>query len=217
MPLPYVYSSIGLLPEVQVNTDVLSWLLRPVPFIAGLPAPSLAATPTPTAPCGKTPTYRVDPDPQIVKSQAYERHLGDTKEGESTYRVVERTRQTDEEYGAELCRGDDGVAPPISGVASEAFETGAAAQGEAIESAARLLVEGAQGSPEFDASVKERRAAPIVQGPAAAIADAIGGMARAGDGGERNGYGGVGSGGKEKAEGSSNRTGFHSYDETHQV
>lgn len=48
--LPWMY---------QVNVDVLSWLLRPVPFVAGLPAPR-TPNPTSTPPTSSTENDHVD-------------------------------------------------------------------------------------------------------------------------------------------------------------
>lgn len=61
---------MGLTP--QVNTDVLSWLLRPVPFVAGLPA----AAPTPPASFSSTPLQDGGCDPACAVARGDVQDIG---------------------------------------------------------------------------------------------------------------------------------------------
>lgn len=151
----------------QVNLDVLSWLLRPVPFVTGLPAPvPPLATPTP---------------------------FETTNGGEDSISNSNSPLATrDREYI------DSGVVP--GGGDSDARGAEKSVRKKGTQSAEVAPRGGAYGN---DPSVldrndpaKESRAVPVP----------VPHFQKAKD-----------DGGGEGTEGSKNRAGFHSYDETHQV
>ncbi|CAN0253255.1 unnamed protein product, partial [Ectocarpus fasciculatus] len=161
-------------PRWQVNADVLTCLLRPVPFVAGLPVPSPPRPPTPPAtsnydtdqdtggPVGKGIEYDSSDAIDIADADGDVSDAGGGKEGDA------RTKQHE---AVRVDRGDDAT--------GESFSAGSAGP----------------------AAAEERRAMPVP------IFQGMGG----GDAG-----GGGGGGGDGKA-GSKKRTGFHSYDDTHQI
>lgn len=198
---------------VQVNTDVLSWLLRPVPYLAGLPAPPPPAS-------SNTPAHNAERNSP-----------GTAARGEA--RTAAAAAAAGNPSGCGDCGGDNGCggvgggSPGVDrlrGVFAEEGKGGGASDGDdskeiLVGAAASTTAEGeadgkteamarhAVGASYVGAAVGERRAAPVVQGSVAALADALDGRT----GGE--GGGGIG-GDQERA---SNRAAFHSYDETHQV
>lgn len=73
--LPHTRTLLSAPPQ-QVNADVLSWLLRPVPFVAGLPVPAPPRPPIPPV----TSEYDSDQDTTIDTS----RHVGKDREDDSS-------------------------------------------------------------------------------------------------------------------------------------
>lgn len=229
----------------KVNTDVLSWLLRPVPFVAGLPAPAPSTSPATT----NTPSnaLNAEPDgpypPGAVASGAARNppavaavaaaavvevaeEGADVGGGSAGLNMLCRAAEEGRYEGnggdvrsrvSEVGEGGGGGADPmvLMVLPEEEGEEGEGAGagrkkkdgdatvpvGEGAAAAAAVVANGSE----------ERRAVPVVRGPAAECAKAIGGRWAAGGGG------GGGDGGEREKSSSSGRAGFHSYDETHQV
>lgn len=156
----------------QVNIDVLSWLLRPVPFVAGLPA-SLPPPPTPTPFAAKND----DDDDDDCGNKSNNNKVPAARDRETT----------------------DGVVVPGGGVsdtsrAEEVARTKTKQAGKGFPGCGAV----GESPPVLGlAAVEERRAVPVPMP-------------------NFQGAGGSGAG-EETKEGSKNRAGFHSYDETHQV
>lgn len=147
----------------QVNLDVLSWLLRPVPFVAGLPAPLPAMNST-------------DND-------------GDDDASNSSNTPAPRIR---DDVGG-------GIVP-----------VGGASDANGADIVVTKDAQSAEVAPRGDAFGDEEHSSVLGSTPAEeegrAVPVPVPRFRRAGD-----------DGGGEGTEGSKNRAGFHSYDETHQV
>lgn len=153
----------------QVNLDVLSWLLRPVPFVVGLPAPL----------------------PPRTSSAPFET-TNDGKGGISNTSQTPTVRDREDAAGSGVVPGGGATSSGASG----AEEVVPAKESQAAESAPRGDEFGKDPSALGSTPREGNRAVPVP----------VPRFQRAED-----------DGGKEGTEGSQNRAGFHSYDETHQV
>lgn len=200
---------------MQVNTDVLIQLLQPVPFVAGLPAPATASwTARETAPGSQKDSVGVQgiggytgPTVYISPSKAKKQGC----DGQNSGRGALETNGIQVE--AEPSKGDSsserqGTAVCGVGLQSSVVDTVVEVEHECdVHNVDGYRDNRYGGGESAGVEVLERRAAPIVEGPAATLAEALGGIAN----GETGGQDGEG---KRKSSGGPK---FYSYDETHQV
>ncbi|CAM9582266.1 unnamed protein product [Ectocarpus sp. 13 AM-2016] len=152
-------------PRWQVNADVLSWLLRPVPFVAGLPVPAPPRPPTPPV----TSEYDSDRDTTIDTS----RPVGKDRADDSSYDIdlVADSYVSDASGGKEVVartkQQQAGRVAPGGDATGEDFSAGSAGSAESSGSAG-------------SAAAEERRAIPVPMFQGVEAGDAGGG-----GGGER--------------------------------
>lgn len=203
---------------MQVNTDVLIQLLQPVPFVAGLPAPGTASSTacetthgsqTESGICVGVQGIRADTRPTVDISPSKT-----TKQdylGESSRRGALETNGIEvEDERSEVDVSSEREGTAVRGVdpLSSVVETVVEAQRECPVHNIDGQRDNRHGKDESSGvEVLERRAAPVVEGPAATLAEALDGIAN----GESGGHDGEG---KRKSSAGAK---FYSYDETHQV
>ena len=201
---------------VQVNADLLARLLRPVPFVAGLPAPCLIpATARETTPGSHDLSSNCA---GVEANGAIELDDAPSETGTPDCCDGRREQGNDDVPGdAERGREDasctrDADETTVSGLMAPVFSEPKVVGAPEHERVIRAAGAGSGHDGEVnddlrDVEVLERRAAPFLQGPAATLAKALDSIAN----------GGSARPDKEANGKSAGRAEFYSYDETHQV
>lgn len=189
---------------MQVNIDVLVRLLQPVPFVAGLPAPDRGAD---TGSVMAT----VDDSPSKTRKQDCDGQSSGCGALETNCIHVEAERRKGDassERGADEAMSICSVDPQSSEAEIVVLaECECAVYNGDGHRDNRCDNSGGGEGESAGVEVLERRAAPVVEGPAATLAEALGGIANGETGGQDN----------EEKRKSSGGARFYSYDETHQV